>query len=368
MEKAEKLGFGLMRLPMKDNEIDMNQLKEMVDIFLKKGFNYFDTAYGYHGGKSEVAIKEALVDRYKREDFILATKLPAWTAKTKEASEEMFTTSLERTGAGYFDYFLLHNLGSKRTKFFEDYNTWEFLKAKKEEGLIKKLGFSIHDSADALEIIMQKHHNDIDFIQLQINYADWEDLTVQSKKCHEIALRYNKPIIIMEPIRGGQLINLPKKAGDIFKAYDESKSFASWALRYAASVEGVLTVLSGMSNIEQLEENTDIMKNFTPLNDEEREVIKKIQNILRKTESIPCTACKYCVKDCPSNIEIADMFDCMNIQLVFENKEAARAKYLWAAAKGGKASECIKCGLCESVCPQKINIIKELERVAIELE
>ncbi len=368
MKEIKKLGFGFMRLPQKDGEIDTEQVKQMVDIFIKKGFNYFDTAFGYHAGKSETAIKEVLVDRYNREDFILATKLPAWAAKNKEEAKEMFDISLNRTGAGYFDYFLLHNLGSKRTKIFEDFNTWEFLKEKKSQGLIKNLGFSAHDTAQAIEDILKKHHQDIDFIQLQINYVDWNDKTVQSKKCHELAMKYNKPVIIMEPIRGGELINLPKAAADIFKEYDENRSFAEWALRYAASVEGVITVLSGMSDLKQLEENTDIMKDFIPLNDEEYKVISKVQKVFESIERIPCTACKYCVKDCPAGIEISDMLNSMNIKLVFDNLQAAKVKYSWAAGKGNKASACIKCGLCESVCPQSIKVIEELDRIAKVLE
>ncbi len=368
MKEIKKLGFGFMRLPQKNGEIDTQEVKQMVDIFIKKGFNYFDTAFGYHGGKSEVAIKEALVDRYNREDFILATKLPAWTAKSEAIAKEMFETSLLRTGAGYFDYFLLHNVGSKRTKFFEEFNIWEYLKEKKSKGLIKNLGFSFHDTADALEILMEKHHQDIDFIQLQINYVDWEDKTVQSKKCYEIARKFNKPIIIMEPIRGGELINLPKVAADIFKEYDENRSFAEWALRYAASFEGVVTVLSGMSNLKQLEENTDIMKNFTPLSEEEQKVINKVQKAFLEIERIPCTACKYCVKDCPAGIEISDVLNSMNINLVFGNLEAAKVKYTWALGKGAKASDCIKCGLCESVCPQYIKVMDELERISNVLE
>ncbi len=369
-QEIKKLGFGLMRLPLlSDGEIDIEQVKTMVDMFMEKGFTYFDTAYGYHSQKSESAAKIALVDRYPRESFQIATKLPAWAGpKNEEEAKEMFYTSLERCGVSYFDFYLLHNLGSKRTQVFEDYNIWQFLLERKAEGKIKKLGFSIHDNADALEKVLEKHHEDVDFVQLQINYADWENTTIQSRKCYEVAKKYGKEIIVMEPIRGGSLASPPKEVGEVLKAENPNYSFASWALRYAASLDGIITVLSGMSNIEQMKDNLNTFDNFTPLNEKENNAIKKAQEILDSIPYIPCTNCKYCTKDCPMNIEIADMLNAMNVKIIYDDIKGAKLMYKFADAKGGSASECIACGLCEGVCPQSIAIIDELSKIASTLQ
>ena len=274
-ESIPKLGFGLMRLPMNGEKIDVEQTKKMVDKFISEGFCYFDTAYGYNDGASEAAAKEALVDRYPREKFLLATKLPAWAgAKSREEAEQMFYTSLERTGAGYFDFYLLHNLGEERTHFFDDYDIWNFLQERKKEGLIRHLGFSMHDKADVLDRILTEHP-EMEFVQLQINYADWEDPTIESRKCYEVARKHGKPVIIMEPVKGGTLANPPKEVTDILKTADAEASPSSWAIRFAASLDGVITVLSGMSNMEQMEDNTSYMKEFAPLSEDEQKVIAK---------------------------------------------------------------------------------------------
>lgn len=274
-ESIPKLGFGLMRLPMNGEKIDVEQTKKMVDKFISEGFCYFDTAYGYNDGASEAAAKEALVDRYPREKFLLATKLPAWAgAKSREEAEQMFYTSLERTGAGYFDFYLLHNLGEERTHFFDDYDIWNFLQERKKEGLIRHLGFSMHDKADVLDRILTEHP-EMEFVQLQINYADWEDPTIESRKCYEVARKHGKPVIIMEPVKGGTLANPPKEVTDILKTADAEASPSSWAIRFAASLDGVITVLSGMSNMEQMEDNTSYMKEFAPLSEDEQKVICK---------------------------------------------------------------------------------------------
>lgn len=357
----KKLGFGLMRLPMNGEEVDLAQTKEMVDLFLSKGFTYFDTAYGYLDGKSEEAAKAALVDRHPRDSFQLATKLPAWAAATEEEAKAMFETSLERTGAGYFDFFLLHNLGDTRTGAFDEFHIWDFLAEKKAAGKIVNLGFSIHDKADKLEEIL-KAHPEMDFVQLQINYADWESPTVESRKCYETARRYGKPVIVMEPVKGGSLATLPKQVSDIFKEADGEASLSSWAIRYAASLDGVLTVLSGMSSLEQMKDNLATMEEWKPLSEEEQKVVERVTEALEEIPHVPCTACRYCEKGCPQQIAIPGIFRALNNQMIYGNREGAEGNYAWETRAGGIASKCIECGKCEEVCPQHIQIIEELKK------
>ncbi len=363
-----KLGFGLMRLPMLGEEVDVEQVKIMTDKFLAAGFTYFDTAYGYIGGKSELAIREALVKRYPRDSFQLATKLPAWAGpKTAEEAKAMLQTSLERTGAGYFDFYLLHNLGASRTKFFDDYGIWDYVQEQKAKGVLKHVGFSMHDKADALDEILTKHP-EMEFVQLQINYGDWEDNTVQSRKCYEVARKHGKPVIIMEPVKGGLLANPPEPVAKILAEADPEASAASWAIRYAASLEGVITVLSGMSNIAQMEDNLATMKEFRPMDQREREVMEKAREALATVPSIPCTSCQYCMKGCPQNINIPGAFECRNLELIYGGHERAKSHYGFVTRATGKASDCIACGQCESVCPQHISIIEELKVAAQTLE
>ena len=363
-EEIKKLGFGLMRLPMNGEDIDLEQTKKMVDLFMEKGFTYFDTAYVYGEGQSEYAARDALVKRYPRESFQLATKLPAWDkTKTAEEVKQYFYTSLERTEAGYFDYYLLHNLGGERTEIFENLGLWDFVKELKAKGLIRHFGFSFHDNSSALDKLLTAHP-EAEFVQLQINYADWEHPEIESRKCYEVARRHNKPVIIMEPVKGGTLASLPDSAVDVLKSLDKNASVASWAIRFAASLDGVITVLSGMSNIEQMEDNLSFMENFKRLSNNELEAIEKVRNIIDSIPQVACTSCKYCVKDCPQNIPINKILGVLNGYDKYNNFEGAKARYNRAANGCGKASDCIDCKNCESVCPQHIKITEHLKRAA----
>jgi predicted aldo/keto reductase-like oxidoreductase len=364
-EKIPKLGFGLMRLPMIGSDVDMEQTCKMVDLFMANGFTYFDTAYGYINGKSEEAAKTALVDRYPRESFQFATKLPAWDASTTEEAQNMFWTSLERTGAGYFDFYLLHNLGEYRSQYFDDYEIWDFVQEQKKNGLIRHVGFSFHDKAKVLDGILTDHP-EVEFVQLQINYVDWESNSVESRKCYEVACKHKKPIIIMEPVKGGTLANLPPAAQKIFEEADSQSSAASWALRYAASMDNIITVLSGMSTISQMEDNLSCMANFRPLIESEKAVIAKVQRVLGEIPSIPCTACEYCIKECPQKLPIHQIFKSINRKMIFNDLRAAKSGYNWDTRLGGKASICIACGNCELVCPQHLDIIESL-KIAVDL-
>lgn len=367
-KEIKKLGFGLMRLPQKDGAIDIEQTKEMVDLFMDAGFTYFDTAWAYAG--SEDAIRQALVERYPRESFQLATKNAAWiNCKTRDEAVAQFETSLKQTGAGYFDFYLLHNLGEGRTKFFDDYNMWDFVKEKKAEGLIKHIGFSFHSTPEELEEILLKHP-EMEFVQLQINYADWDNPAIQSRGCYEVARKYGKPVIIMEPVKGGMLANPPESVKAILKAAEPESSPASWAIRFAADLEGIITVLSGMSNVEQMKDNISFVKDFEGLSDEERNTLEKARTEINSIPVIPCTTCNYCAKVCPNNIGISGSFTAMNILTLYGDKAGAVHQEEWLVGGHGKkrAVECIKCGKCEQVCPQHIEIRKELEKIAETFE
>ena len=366
-EEIKKLGFGLMRLPMKGDVIDVEQTKAMVDRFLEEGFTYFDTAWAYAG--SEDAIRQALVERYPRERFQLATKNAAWiNCKTREDAIAQFETSLKQTGAGYFDFYLLHNLGEHRTKSFDDFDMWSFVQEKKKEGLIKHVGFSFHSTPEELEELLNRHP-EVEFVQLQINYGDWENPAVQSKKCYEVARAHGKPVVIMEPVKGGMLANPPKEVQDIFKKADPNASCASWAIRFAADLEGVITVLSGMSSLEQMEDNLSYMKHFTGLSEQEKQVFDEAREAMNRIPLIPCTTCNYCAKVCPEGIGISGSFTAMNYLTLYGDKAAAKHQAEWLVGGHGKkpANECVECGKCEEACPQHIKIREELKRVAAEL-
>lgn len=368
-EATPKLGFGLMRLPKtKDGKIDLEQTKQMVDRFMEAGLTYFDTAYVYDDGDSERAAKAALVDRYPRESFTLATKLCAWMgAHDEKSAKQQFYTSLERTGAGYFDYYLLHALQAGNYKTYDKYHIWDFVKEQKEKGLIKHWGFSFHATPDILDRLLTDHP-DAEFVQLQLNYADWENPDVTARENYEVARKHGKSIVVMEPVKGGALANPPTKVQEILRQADPKASFASWAIRYAASLDGIITVLSGMSNLEQMEDNLSYMKDFRPLNAHEQQAIRKAQEAINGVKSIPCTACHYCTGGCPKQIPIPEIFAARNRQLVWGQLQEGQAAYDQLAAKGNVASDCIGCGQCERACPQQIKVIQRLKECAAALE
>lgn len=371
----KKLGFGFMRLPLKTQEdqesVDFDTINKMVDSFLEQGFNYFDTAYMYHMGKSEIAVREALVKRYKREDFLLASKLPIMPVFiNKEGDQErIFDEQLEKCGVDYFDNYLIHNLGEENYANALKFDSFNFVLQKKKEGKIKRVGFSFHDSADLLDKILTAHP-EMEFVQLQINYLDWENPGVQSRKCYEVARKHGKPVIVMEPVKGGLLANLPEEADKILKEYNSDLSNASWAIRYAASLEGVEVVLSGMSDFEQLKDNTSYMKDFKPLNKEELKLTAKVADILNQSIAIPCTDCQYCMSSCPKNIAIPQYFALYNnLHQSLKGIFAIQKVYYDNFSKTyGKASDCIECRKCEKECPQHIEISKELKDVAQKFE
>lgn len=366
--QVPKLGFGLMRLPKKEGKIDLEMSSRMVDDCLKSGFYYFDTAYVYDAGESECAVKPLLTERYPREQFCLATKLPSWELKTKEDRDRLFQIQLERTGAGYFDFYLLHALSADKISIYEDLDCFEWMQEKKAQGLIRHAGFSFHDTPELLDELLTKHP-EVEFVQLQINYADWENEEVQSRGVYEVARKHGKPIIIMEPVKGGNLAAFREDIGRPMKEFSPDASYASWAMRFAASHEGILTVLSGMSNEEQVADNIAVMKDFTPLSAEEHKIIQEVVERLEQIPTVACTGCRYCVEGCPQSIKIPDMIQYLNRSRVYGDTPGTKRSYQLTVSEGsGKPSDCVQCGQCEEVCPQHLSIMQVLEEAASVLE
>lgn len=359
MENKLKLGFGLMRLPkLDDGSIDVEQTKKMVDLFIEAGGTYFDTAYVYPG--SEEAIREALIERYDRNTFTLATKcMVNDSINTAELAKNEIYTSLERTNAQYFDYYLLHAIQRNNYKKYEEFGLWDYVKELKEKGLIKHYGFSFHADPELLEELLNKHP-DVEFVQLQVNYADWDNPGVQSRKNMEICKAHGKQVVVMEPVKGGILADPIDTVKAIFDRENNGMSYSSWALRFVCSQDNLLAVLSGMSSVEQMEDNLSFMKDFKPLDEHEKEVIKEAQKAFEDDKSIACTACHYCTKGCPMNIPIPEIFAVENRKKGSPEFRIKR-EYVIVTTGKGVASDCIQCGQCEGVCPQHLPIISLLE-------
>ncbi len=369
MIPKKKLGFGLMRLPSLDekdsSKIDIELTKEMVDKFIERGFTYFDIAWMYCGCKSEDAAKEVLVSRYPRDQFTLATKLHADYIKTEEDRDKIFHEQLRKTGVEYFDYYLLHDVGANHYEIYTQLDCFRWLQEKKEEGLVRHIGFSYHDNADLLDRVLTEHP-EVEFVQLQINYLDWDSEGVQSRKCYEVATEHGVPVIVMEPVKGGTLAEVPEQVERMFKEFRPEMSVSSWAVRFAASLDNVIVVLSGMSNMEQLLDNTGYMMDFQAMDERERQLVNQAVEMINGNIAIPCTGCAYCVDGCPQNIAIPKYFSLYNA-----DKQEVKGKgwtpqgeyYDNLTRVFGKAGDCIGCGQCEEICPQHLPITKYLRDI-----
>ena len=363
-EIKKNFGFGCMRLPMKDGEVDYDKFNEMIDYYIDAGFNYFDTAHGYIDGKSEKAIRDCLAASYPRDKFILANKLSDWFVKTEEEVVPFFESQLELCGVEYFDFYLFHSINAKNYERHKSLNSFEIIKELKTQGKIKHIAMSFHDRAEVLDKILTEQPF-IEAVQLQINYLDYDDPAVQSKACYDVAAKHSKQVIVMEPVKGGTLVNLPKEAQVLFDGL-KGGSYASYALRYSASFENVFMTLSGMGSMEMMQDNVNTFADFVPLNENELAATDKARALIRKANLIPCTSCNYCADVCPKNIPISKIFGRFN---EFSSAKITKGEFIKSLpAEGGKVSDCIKCGKCENVCPQNIKIREKLEKIVHTIE
>lgn len=366
MEKIKKnFGFGCMRLPMKDGEVDTEETSRMVDTFLENGFNYFDTAHGYLDGKSELALKTCLTSRYPRDRYILTNKLTNSFFQKQEDIRPFLESQLEACGVAYFDFYLMHAQNAEVFKYFKECRAYETAFEMKAEGKIRHVGLSFHDRPEVLEQILTEYPQ-IEIVQIQFNYVDYDNPTVQSRACYEVCRKFGKPVIVMEPVKGGNLVNLPERAAEILREL-HGGSLASYAIRFAAGFPGIRMVLSGMSSLAQMQDNISYMKNFVPLNKRELAAIEDVQEVFNGLHLIPCTACRYCTDGCPQHIAIPDLFATMNSKKLYKDWNA---DYYYGihTGPGRRASDCLKCGKCEKACPQHLPIRQLLEEVAKEFE
>ena len=367
----KKLGFGLMRLPLLDpsvaTSVDMEQLKQMVDLFLERGFTYFDTAWMYTGFASENAAKEALVVRHPRDSFTLTTKLHAGFFDSLEDRDKIFNAQLEKTGAGFFDYYLLHDVEANTYPKFEKYDCFTWLQEKKRAGLVHHMGFSFHDTPELLDEVLTAHP-EMEFVQLQLNYLDWESSWIQSRRNYEVCVKHGKPVIVMEPVKGGSLAKVPAEAEALFRAAEPELSISSWGIRFAASQPNVMMVLSGMSTLQQMEDNTGFMEDFQPLDEEKLALCHRAAEIINAQIAVPCTGCSYCTEGCPMHIAIPKYFSLYN-EIKREDMEqkgwtVSFTQYDVLTQDFGRAGDCIACGQCERICPQHLPIIEHLKQVS----
>ncbi len=357
MEKIKKnFGFGCMRLPMVGEEVDYEEFKKMIDTFLEAGFNYFDTAHGYISGKSETAIRDCLAARHPRESYILTNKLSPGFFNTREEIRPLFQHQLEQCGVEYFDFYLMHALNNERFDFYQQVGAFDEALQLKAEGKIRHMGISFHDKAAVLDRILTERP-EIEVVQIQFNYMDYEDLNVESRACYEVCRKHGKPVIVMEPVKGGKLAQMSDDALAVYKELG-NMSAASYAIRFAAGHEGILMVLSGMGNMEMMNDNLSYMQNFQPLNEKELEAVWKVADILIAQNQIACTNCRYCVDGCPAGILIPDLFTCVNAKRALRDPKADEA---YKAVPGGRPADCVDCGQCEEACPQHLPIRKLLK-------
>ena len=372
MTYKSKFGFGCMRLPLTDennpSSVDQELFNQMVDRYMEKGFNYFDTSYAYHGGTSETAIRKAVVERYPRESFQICDKMPTWALTSEEDNDKFVNEMLERLAIDYFDVFFIHNINVPWLKLAEKCNTFEYIKKMKENGVARKIGFSFHDDSKLLKKVLDKYGDFLDIAQLELNYLDWDDPSIEARKCYELCVEHGLDVYVMEPLKGGVIVNLPDEIKNDFEEFNPDKSIASFAIRFCASLDNVKMVLSGMSKMSDLDDNIDTYENFEPLTDNESEFLENMALKLREKVAVPCSECRYCIDACPEMIPIPEYFNIYNTSKNQPQSNIYRLYYDKLGDEKVPASECTYCGTCIEHCTQKIDIPEELEKLCEHFE